>query len=461
MVCKVMAERGRCLIGVDVGTTAVKAVAVDECCQLLAEARLPLNIYSPSRGIFTHDAGEIRDKMFESLRLLMKKLDGRRVEAVGVTAQSVSLVLLDRLGNPVYPVLSHLDKRADLAAEEMEGSQGYIGRKLVGNLVWLRRHEPNVYAKISKVLDMKEYAGYLLTGRTSVDKLWFMVEDLERLCLDAGINPSLLGEVQTYTDVLGYVDDDAAKRASLKPGVPVVVALGDSLAAMIGSGVVEEGEMVDVAGATEVMATLVKEKTPHSYPSYISGLYMMSVSPPLGLMHKWLVEKISPNSDYTYFERLAEHAPPGAEGLMFVADGWKMTKDVWGSLVNLTYCHGWNHVARSFFEAVAYELRRVVEIFEQVTKVRRIVSSGGGATGFVTKLKATVVGKPFQIPEIRETAALGAALTAATATGLFKNLAEAASSIKIAETIHGESQPIYDELYRRYLATRNRLGTEG
>lgn len=206
MVCKVMAERGRCLIGVDVGTTAVKAVAVDECCQLLAEARLPLNIYSPSRGIFTHDAGEIRDKMFESLRLLMKKLDGRRVEAMGVTAQSVSLVLLDRLGNPVYPVLSHLDKRADLAAEEMEGSQGYIGRKLVGNLVWLRRHEPNVYAKISKVLDMKEYAGYLLTGRTSVDKLWFMVEDLERLCLDAGINPSLLGEVQTYTDVLGYVE---------------------------------------------------------------------------------------------------------------------------------------------------------------------------------------------------------------------------------------------------------------
>lgn len=459
-----MAEGGRCLIGVDVGTTAVKSVAVDECCELLAEARLPLTLFSPSRGVFTHDAGEIRDKVFESLRLVMRNLEKRRVEAVGVTGQSVSLVLLDKSGNPVYPVLSHLDNRADLAAMGLEnslGKMGYIGRKLVGNLAWLKKHEPNVFEKVSKVLDMKEYVGYLLTGRSSVDKLWFMVEDLERLCLDAGINPSLLGEVMSYSDVLGYVDDKAAERAGLERGVPVVVALGDSLAAMIGSGAVEEGDMVDVAGATEVMAMLVKEKTPHSYPSYISGLDMISVSPPLGLIHKWLVEKISPHSDYMAFERLAEDASPGSDGLMFVAQGSKTMKDVEASLVSLSFCHGWNHVARSFFEAVAYELRRVVEIFEQVTKVRRIVSSGGGATGFVTKLKATVVGKPFQIPKIRETAALGAALTAATATGLFKNLAEAASSVKIAETIHGENQPIYDELYRRYLASKNRLGADG
>ncbi|MEM4179071.1 MAG: hypothetical protein QXJ55_05275, partial [Candidatus Caldarchaeum sp.] len=61
-----MPEGGRCLIGVDVGTTAVKSVAVDERCELLAEARLPLTLFSPSRGVFTHDAGEIRDKVFES-----------------------------------------------------------------------------------------------------------------------------------------------------------------------------------------------------------------------------------------------------------------------------------------------------------------------------------------------------------------------------------------------------------
>ena len=455
-----MAERGGCLIGVDVGTTAVKAVAVDECCELLAEARLPLNLFSPSRGIFIHDAGEIGDKVFESLKRLMDKLGGGRVQAVGVTGQSVSLVLLDESGNPVYPVLSHLDKRAELAAEEMKGSlgeMGYIGRKLVGNLLWLKRNEPSVFEKVARVLDVKEYVGFLLTGRSSVDELWFMVEDVWRLCRDAEINPNLLGEVMSYRDVLGYVSDDAARRAGLRRGVPVVVALGDSLAAMIGSGVVNEGEMVDVAGATEVMAMLVKEKTPSSYPSYITGLNMMSISPPLGLMHKWLVETFSPNRDYMSFEKLAENVPPGADGLMFVVDGSKTSKNVEASLVNLSYCHGWGHVARSFFEAAAYELRRVVEMFEQVTGVRRIVSSGGGATRFVTKLKATVVGKTFQVPEIRETSALGAALTAGTATGLYKNLREAASQVKIAETIHGGEQTTYENHYRKYLDAKNRL----
>jgi sugar (pentulose or hexulose) kinase len=463
-----MGVDNRCLVGVDVGTSSVKALAVSLEGRQVAEAKTQLTLHSPSKDLYIQYADEMQESIYQALNMIVHSMDGWQVAAVGITGQSISPVVLDKEGVPLHPVLSHLDTRSVTVAEELSetiGKLGYVGTKLVANLVWLRRNRPELWKRIEMVMDVKEYAGYLLTGKHTSDQILYNIEDLERLFRGLDIPLEWLGEKHSFKDVVGYITDEVQKKTGLPTGTPVIITLGDSLASPLGSGVVKAGDMADVCGATEIMSAATYDaKDILTFPYPINGLKITSYSPPIGLAHKWLVERMAEISGverdkaYKVFESMAEKAGPGAGGLVFLPGSFKTyPKKLSAAFLGITYSHDLRHFARAFYEGMALELRKTVEDFERAgAKVSRIVVSGGGATPFTCQLKADVSGREINIPVVKETGCMGAALTAGYAIGIYSTLEEAVSRVRISKKIYKSSDHNYEKEYCQYLELRER-----
>ncbi|GBC68491.1 L-xylulose/3-keto-L-gulonate kinase [archaeon HR01] len=465
-----MAGDKRCLIGLDVGTSSVKALAVNLEGVQVAASKAQLTIHSPSRDLYIQYADEMRESIYRVLNMLTHSLGGWRIEAVGVTGQSISPVVMDKEGNPIHPVISHLDTRSVLVADELSetvGRLGYVGTKLVANLVWLRRSRPDLWKRIEMVADVKEYAGYLLTGKNTSDQILYLIEDLERLCRELDIPLHWFGEKHSFKDVVGYITAEAERETGIPAGTPVIIALGDSLASPLGSGVARAGDMADVCGATEIMSAATYEaRDVLTFPYPINGLKITSHSPPIGLAHKWIVERIAEISGverekaYKVFEEMAEKAGPGAGGLVFLPGSFKtFPKRFDAAFAGITYFHDLRHFARAFYEGAALELRKTVEDFERAgAKVDRIVVSGGGATSFNCQLKADILDREIDVPEIKETGCMGAALIAGYALGIYSTLEEAVSTVKISKKFFRSSNHDYGREYSKYLELRELCG---
>jgi xylulokinase len=460
----------KCLVGVDVGTTSVKAIAVNLEGKQLASSRAPIPLYSPARHQYIQDAGEMRDSIFQALRILTAQISGFRVEGVGVTGQSISLIIADRGGRQIHPIINHLDTRAITLLHELEktvGPLGYVGVKLVGNLNWVRRFKPEVWKMIGMVMDVKEYAGYLLTGQPSSDRIWYQIEDLERYFRELDMPIEWLGRPTGFTEVLGHVSETAHQNTGLPTGTPVIISLGDSLISPYGSGVVREGDMADVCGATEIMAAATSSA--HgivAYPYLLAGLKIASHSPPIGLIHKWIVERMAEllgvelEKAYVMFENMAEEAGPGGGGVIFLPGSFRPTPKMFNiAFTDITYSNDIRQIARAFYECSVFELKRTVEVFEEAgCRVSRIVVSGGAATPFWCQLKADILGREIETPAVTETGCLGAALTAGYTLGLYPSLEQAASVVRIAKVYRPSKTYDYGKRYSQYLTARERCG---
>lgn len=457
-----------CIVGLDVGTTSVKAVAVDLDCDEIAAVRKSLTLHSPKPNHYVQDVLEIRETVFDVLKKTTMSLGGWKVRAVGVTGQSISPILLDSEAKPLYHAISHLDTRSVPTANSLAerfGPLSYFGFKFFANLLWVRSELPEVWKRIGMVFDVKEYVGYLLTNQRSTDRIWYLIEDVERLCRELGIPLEWLGPSKSFTEVLGCVTAEAGRKTGIPEGTPVVVSLGDSLASAFGSGVAKEGDMADVCGATEVMAAAVRDvRGIPSYPYLLPGLKIASHSPPIGLMHKTLVamlgELTNTKDDYKTFEQMASEAEPGAGNIIFLPGSFKTRpKTIDMAFIHLGYSNNFKQVARAFYECTAFELRHTVEAFEAAgAKVNRIVVSGRAATPFWCQLKADVLGRDVETPKIMETGCLGAALTAGYAVGLYSSLEEAVSRVKVGRIYRSSGEHYYSDRYQQYLEARKICG---
>jgi sugar (pentulose or hexulose) kinase len=459
-----------CLIGVDIGTSSVKAIAVDLGGNQLASAKTPLTLYSPARHNYLQDATEIRNALFQTLRMLTERIVSCKINAIGITGQSISLIITDNEGRPIYPVINHLDARAATLLDYLSskfGSIGYFGMKFIGNLAWIKMFEPNIWDRIGMVFDVREYAGYLLTGKQSIDELWYQVEDVERYLQELGVPSRWLGQPISFTEVLGYVTETAHRETGLPAGTPVVVAPGDALASPFGSGVIREGDMADISGVTEIMTVATTSAQGIiAYPYLLGGLKLVQFSPPIGLVHQWLVRTtakilgIELERAYTVFEEMAKKSEPGSGGVIFLPGSFRPGPKKFNiALTDITYFNDIKHIARAFYECSAFELRRTIEVFEKFgCKVSRIIVSGGGATPFWCQLKADVLGRAVEVPAVTETGCLGAALVAGYAVGLYPSLKEAASVVRIAKMYEPSKTYDYEERYHQYLEAREKYG---
>ena len=454
-------------MGIDIGTTSVKTAVFNEALQeqISMTADYTLN----SHGDTVEFDGE---KYWEIVKGEIEKVRASvGVDALAVDTQCETLILTDENGTPVRPAIVWLDNRATEEAEiitekfghkkvyEITGQPEITATWPACKLLWVKRHEPEIWAKTKKVFLLEDWILFKLTGKFISEKtlqsstIYF---DIHRSCwwgemLDfIGVDPSMLPTLYSSAEKVGEYE-----------GMKVVTGAIDQIAGAIGAGVVKQGTVSVMTGTTMVIFMPSEQVPEYDEKSIVPCHYnyddqycLLSWTPTAGMALKWFRNALCENFSFSELDRLAESVAPGSDGLTFLPYlcGSTMPKynpAARGSFTGLTTEHTRAHFVRSVMESVACMLRSNLDYLG--LDVDEIRAMGGGANSPLwCQMKADMTGKRLVTLKNKETACLGSAILAGVGVGAFASVAEAAERIQL-DRIYESQGTDYTECYERYL----------
>lgn len=492
-------------LGIDIGTSGTKTLAMNEDGAILASATIEYPLYSPKPGWSEQDPIDWWDASVKSVKKVMKaaKLKAADVGGIGLSGQMHGSVFLDKKGDVIRHALLWNDQRTAAECAEIEKLAGGRKRliKMVANpaltgftapkILWLRNNEKKNFDKTVQVLLPKDYVRYRLTGEFATEvsdasgtllldvvKRKWSKSLLGKLDLDAGLLP----QVYESEDVTGGLNAAAAKAMGLNVGTPVVGGGGDQAAGAIGNGIVRKGVVSATMGTSGVVfahsdeVQVDPEGRLHTFCHAVRGKWhvmgcVLSAGGSLQWFRNQLCQeevaaakkkKIDP---YELITAQAEQAPAGSEGLFFLPylTGERTPyadPNARGSWVGLSLRHGKGHMARSVIEGATYAMRDSLEIAKQMDiPIKEIRLSGGGARSpFWRQTQADIYGQPVVTINAEEGPAYGVALLAAAGTGAYKDVVEACkATISVvtktkatpaAKKTYNKAYPVYQQLYQ-------------
>jgi len=487
------AVSGEYFLGVDVGTSGVKAILVTASGEVAASASTPLALDTPRPGWAEQDPEAWWAASVAAIRGVLARAPHARVAAVGVSGQMHSAVFLDRAGAVIRPALLWCDGRTTAECAEITAGVGGEARlrDLVRNpalegftlpkVLWLRRHEPAAYARLATVLLAKDFVRYRLTGALATepsDASGTLMFDpaagrwSDDLLSAVGVPASLLPAVGGSAEVLGRVTAGAAAATGLAAGTPVVGGGADNACGAAGVGVVAPGAAVASWGTSgTVLATTAAPLVDpalraHTFAHVAPGVwYVMGVVLSAGGAFAWYREQLareladSPNTD-ARLDAEAASVPPGAEGVTFLPylQGERTPhRDaaLRGAFMGLSLAHTRAHLTRAVLEGVAFAMRDSVEILRGLglSPGELLLTGGGARSAFVRRLQADVYGLPVRTASREEGPAYGAALLAAVGAGAFPDLAAAARATLVRTPLEPPDLRVreaYEAAYARF-----------
>lgn len=479
-----------CLLGIDVSTTATKALLIDEKGRVVAVATSTYPLSTP-RPLWAEQDPELWWKATQqsiSEVLDSQQVDPEAIAGVGLTGQMHGLVLLDARGEVLRPAILWNDQRAAAECDQMRETLGLARLvEITGNdafpgftapkLLWVRQHEPELYQQIHQILLPKDYVRFRLTGEFATDRAGAG----GTLMLDLGnrdwsaellevfqISPEWLPPTHEGSEITGRITEDAAERTGLAPGTPVVGGGGDQAAQAVGVGAVEPGVVALTLGTSGVVfASSDRPLTerdgrlhafPHALPErwHVMGV-MLSAAGSL----RWYRDVVAPGIEFDALLTETIGVEPGSEGLTFLPylSGERTPHadpNVRAAFVGLTLKHDRAHMTRAVLEGVAYGLRDNFALMrevglESIDQVR--VSGGGAKSPLWRQILADVCDVDLVTVKTTEGAAFGAALLAGVGAGVWPSAQEAcAAGVELGETTTptAEAQALYEEGYRRF-----------
>lgn len=465
-----MTARQEAILGLDLGTTEVKAGLVSMDGRLLALARSGYGLYiTDGHGWAEQDPGAWWSAVITAVRAL-HGTDATDIVAIGVDGHGPTLVAVDGRGEATRPAITFLDARAGAEAEELAAATGVRGWALGGlpAALWVERHEPLVAAATRWYLATWEWLAFRLTGAVAAplvpDQL---VPDRSRVAA-SGIPLERLPPSTSTGRIVGRLTDTAADALGLAAGVPVVGGTVDAFTSYLGAGLLEPGDAYDPGGSAggfgvywdhpvDVPGGFV---TPAPLPGRFSIGAAMAAT---GRALDWYRDNIL-GATITTEALLAEAAdtPPGADGLVFLPYLAGERSPIWDPearsvLGGLTLGHRRGHIARAIVEASALAIRHVaapmVAAGVRVTAMR--VCGGPARSDFWNRVKADVTGFDVTVPSVLETAVLGSAILGAVGIGAHPDLPTAIRSMTRIESRiqpRRELAPLYDRLYEAYVS---------
>jgi xylulokinase len=471
------------LIGVDVGTSGTRALAVTAEGELVAEATRPHELLAPRPGWTEQDPHQ----WWEATRAVLAEVARDDVVGLGLTGQMHGSVFLDAAGDVIRPALLWNDQRTAAECDEITekvGAERLL--EIAGNpaltgfqapkLRWLANHEPDAYARVASVLLPKDYVRLRLTGEHATDAsdasgtllLDVRARDWSAEILDAlDIPAEWLPRVHEGPEITGTLRDDLAAELGLPPGLPVAAGGGDNAAAAVGVGVVREGAVSTSIGTSGVLFAHRDAFSPdpsgrvHAFCHAVPGAWhLMAVALSSGGSLSWWREAIGGGADFDTLVAEADAVEPGAEGLLFLPylTGERtphLDPHARGAFVGLTLRHGRGHLTRAVMEGVAFSLRDGLEIMRGLgTPDDDLRAVGGGARSPLwMRLQADIYGRPIRRTVIDEGPAYGAALLGGVAAGVFADVEEAGTRVRLRDEVTepeaGRARR-YDELYGIY-----------
>jgi xylulokinase len=461
------------LIGLDVGTTGVKALAVDAAGEVTASVEEPYTLSTPRPGWSEQDP----EDWWHASEAALERLDARRAAGIGLSGQMHGLVCLDSGLRVLRPAILWNDQRTGAECAEIEervGLERLIGltgnRALTGftapKLLWLRRHEPETYRRVAHVLLPKDYVRLRLCGERSTDA----ADASGTLLLDVAgrrWSQEVLDALDLDLAWLPPVLESPAPSGVTATGVPVAAGAGDQAAGALGAGVDRPGPLsVQIGTSGVVFAALPAfradpEARVHAFCHAVPGAWhamgvMLSAAGSLA----WLRDVAAPGLRFGELTAQAERWGPGAEGLTFLPylAGERTPHadpDARGAFVGLSVRHDRGALVRAVLEGVAYGLRDSLGLLEAlgVAAAAGRALGGGARSRLWLRIVASVLGLPLERVAVEEGAAYGAALLGGVAAGVFADVHEAvARCVRVREAIEPEPawREAYDAGYERF-----------
>jgi xylulokinase len=439
------------LIGLDVGTSGVKGVAIDEDGAVVAVAEEGYALSSPSPGWAEQDP---EDWWRAGQRVLAQLPEG----PVGLSGQMHGLVVLGEHDELLRPAILWNDQRTGAECAEIERRIGLDQLlELTGNralpgftapkLLWLRRHEPDVHARIRHILLPKDYVRFRLTGERTIDA--------------ADASGTLLFDVarrRWSEDVCAALEIPLGWLPSAHES-PEVATAGDQAAGALGVGVAAPGVLSIVLGTSGVVfAVLPRYQVDprlhvfcHAVPDTWHAMgVMLSAAGSLA----WFRAVV--DTDYAMLDAEAARWEPAVEGLLFAPylAGERtphVDPDARGAITGLSLRHDRGALARAVMEGVAFGLRDSLELLRDlgVEASAGRISGGGARSELWVRIVASALRLPIERTQLEEGAAYGAALLAGVKAGVFADVADAVERcVRVRETIEPEWD--YEDTYARF-----------
>jgi xylulokinase len=448
------------LVGLDVGTTGVKALAIDETGAILARAEESYPLSIPQPGWSEQEPQDWWDAAQRALEAL-----GVEPASIGLSGQMHGLVVLDDDDRVLRPAILWNDQRTGEECAEIEERVGLErlialtgNRALTGftapKLLWLRRHEPETYARIAHVLLPKDYVRFKLGGERTTDV--------------ADASGTLLFDVaqRRWSDEVCAALEIPREWLPRAGESPEIAGAGDQAAAALGVGVVEPGGALSVVLGTSGVVFAALESfaadplaRAHVFCHAVPGTWhAMGVMLSAAGSFRWFRDIVG--AAYGDLDEEAARVPPGADGLLFAPylAGERTPHpdpNARAAFVGLSLSHDRGALARAVLEGVAYGLRDSLELLRElgVEAVTARVSGGGARSDLWLRIVASVLGLPLELTAVEEGSAYGAALLAGVQAGVWADPREAAAAcVRVRATIEPDPawQRVYDAEYGRF-----------
>jgi sugar (pentulose or hexulose) kinase len=453
------------IIGIDISTTAVKAIAWNLRGQSIATGRSPLDILNPQPNFYEQNANQWWEATCLALHQVFTAVDPGQVKAVSIAHQRESFVPLDANHQILRPAILWLDQRAHSILTDLANHlnpQSYhqrTGKPLSANLTppkiaWLRENEIDVYAKTRYWLDTHAFLTHRFTGKVATST--GSADPTGLFDLSSGVwDEKTLNYLQIETNslpavyppgtILGWITPKAAVVTGLAEGTPLVAGIGDGQAAAVGMGTLAPGQMSLSLGTSVIggsFSPTYKTSTAFRTMSGASGSYVLETVILSGVqILNWLVKNIlgkdDPQPTLTSLQTAAASISPGSEGLILVPYWNGAMNPYWdpsasGILLGLKSHHQSAHIFRAALEGIAFELRLHLEGVEEALgyPIQTLVVSGGGSQSSLwLQILADICGKKVQQKEVSEASSLGAAMLAATGAAFFPDVISASTAM--------------------------------
>jgi xylulokinase len=457
-------------LGLDLGTTEVKAGLVATDGRLLALARAGYDVDgAQSRGWGEQDPGAWWSAVVRAVRGL-QLTDATDIAAIGVDGHGPTLVAVDERGEATRPAITFLDTRATAEAEELSTATGVRGWALGGlpAALWVERHEPAVAAATTWYLATWEWLALRLSGESMAPLVPDQVVADRSIVAATGVPSSRLPRTGCIADLVGTLTETAAAALGLRAGIPVVGGTVDAFASYLGAGLLEPGDAYDPGGAAGGFGVYWDRPidVPGGFvtPGPLAGRFSVGAAmAATGRALDWYRDNVLGGTVTT--DALLQEAaatPPGADGLVFLPYLAGERSPIWdpqarGVLAGLTLDHARGHVARAIVEASALAIRHVagpmLAAGVRVTDMR--VCGGPARSAFWNQVKADVTGFRVAVPAVLETAVLGSAILASVGVGVHRDLPTAIRAMTRIETRiepRDDRAATYDAVFAAYLA---------
>ncbi|MDD3402463.1 MAG: FGGY-family carbohydrate kinase [Hespellia sp.] len=491
------------LLGMDCGTTNIKAIILGEDGTVAASASRPSKFILPGLNMQEQDANEWWSNAKEIFQSLVSQVDERvvkRIRGISISSHTVSMLPLDENGCPVRNALTYQDGRSSEELHYIVDTIGFdnfvqiVGGQpsvafLPNKILWFKKNEPELFAKTKHFLQASSYINYKLTGKMTSD-----IDQATRTqCLDIGsmswskeigevigvdLN-AMLPDLKLVDEIIGFVTEQAAEETGLREGIPVIAGCSDAMASMYAIGMSKLGEVGESSGTTSLVFVGGDKKSRSDIPVVtrpctIDGMPWIFDAPiqTSGAALKWFIETFaaeeraeaekSGKNIYAYLNELALEAPAGSKGLLFFPYLLGERAPLWndyarGMFIGMGMDTSRADITRAVFEGTAFALRHVIETVKEAgAKADCLRICGGGAKSRTwSQIKASMLHMPvYVLDDTSGDVPVGDVLLVGRKVGVFPNLTEAAERIvKVKEIIEPvkEWEEVYDKLYPYYV----------